>query len=166
MFKHKVLITVIGVGLLFSGCSVSTLDVSYDDNTKTTTVDMGKDRKYLIPNSNKVKEKSTGASLNKASSKNQIFTSTEDCNYLSFFQFPKLEKNQYYYTFAKSDVYRKYKGSKCTTESFGDIEFHECGYRYVITYDEVSPNQGVLYGKRYLTIRNKKCFDNIKSLMK
>lgn len=167
MFLNIVKILSISTVLLFIvGCSKSTLDLTHNVNTKITTLDIGDDKKYQINDSKRLVNKSRAASFNRASSSKEIYNSQGICSSFMFVKLPPLGRNMYYNSFAKADVYKMHKGKTCNTEEIDGLEFHSCENKYAITYEDVSPDEGYLYEKRYLYMNSKKCFDDIKKTIK
>ena len=110
------------------GCSQSNLEVSHNINSKTTYINLGKDKIYKIHDSKQIINRNYNGSLNEGSSKTRIFKSTGICRKFRFQELLPLGKNMYYSSFAKEDIYNIYKNLDCTTEIINGLEFHNCKY--------------------------------------
>ncbi len=151
------------VALLLSGCSRSTLELKHDSKQKVTTVKLGENKTYQLNNSRKESKIKGHKSLSRNLSQEEVYTSKDVCNKLHFTTFPPLDRNQFYLTTAKKDVYKRFNYFICTTQSVSGLDFHDCEAKYVITYERYNP-EGHRTEKRYLTTDDKKCFEKLKKV--
>lgn len=166
MFRNTIkAILPITFASLITGCSVANLDSTYDKNKQTTYIQLGTDKTYIIPNSKKIVKRNSHKSLYVANSSIDVFTADGICSNFLIRKAPPLEGDAYYTTQAKSDVYKSFGKTNCTTQEINGLEFHDCKYKYAITYDR-QDNDGFLTEKRYLYIQNEQCFEDIKRFVK
>lgn len=166
MFKYIVkLVLPITFTTLITGCSVANLDSTYNKEEKSTYLDLGTNKTYIIPNSSKEISQKGYKSINSASPIIDIYTSNGICSNFSITKLPPLGRNAYYTTQAKYDIYQRYGKSRCSTQEISGLEFHDCTYKYVISYDS-NNEEGFLTEKRYFLTENEQCFEDIKRFVK
>lgn len=161
IFKKTILIS---IATLFIGCTSSSLNVTHDANSNTTMIDLGNKKVLKLDDSLQSIKSNGHTSINSARGKLATYTSAGVCEKFNYYKLPELGRRQFYNSYSKSDVYRKYKNLDCTTEKIDNLEFHKCGSNYIITYDQFSPTEGSLISKSYLYTRYEECFNKIKKL--
>jgi hypothetical protein len=166
MIKHILQkASIITISFLFVGCTSSTFNVTHNINDKTTMIDLGNKKVYKIEDSTLISKTQGSKSILSSQGGISNYSSTGVCNVFSFYKLPELGNHQYYTSYAKEDIYKKYK-TVCSTEIINNLEFHTCGSDYSITHEELSINEGDLISKSYLFIYGEVCFNKIKKFAK